>query len=87
MLSGPAGECGQGLKLPKGTPSRWCSEHGRMCWWRFDPKDLAEAALMLEALERKGRLDGADDVEPTPEQVEEARRFMLGQWYQLEEAL
>jgi hypothetical protein len=85
LLSGPAGECGMGLLLPKGTPSRWCGEHGRMCWWREDPKDLAEAALMLEALEREGRLDVTDDIEPSPEQIEEARRFMLARGYQLEE--
>jgi hypothetical protein len=85
VLGGPAGECGMGLKLAKGTPSRWCGEHGHMCWWRVDPKDLAEAVLMLKALERKGRLDVTDDIEPSPEQIEEACRFMLARGYQLEE--
>jgi hypothetical protein len=59
--------------------------HGHMCWWRVDPKDLAEAVLMLKALERKGRLDVTDDIEPSPEQIEEACRFMLARGYQLEE--
>jgi hypothetical protein len=87
MLRRSAGECGQGLKLPKGTLSRWCSEHGHVCWWREDPKEWAKATILLEALKRKGRLDITDDIEPNPEQVqvEEARHFLVERGYELEE--
>jgi hypothetical protein len=76
-----ADNCGKGLKLAPRTAPQRCSVHGHECWFRESPKEVAQAAMLLEAIER--RLPEPDIDNPPAELIEEARRMLLSQGKEL----
>src|SRR5919106_6181731 len=78
-----ARNCGLGLKLPQGHPILCCSVHNTQCWMRHNPVTWAKAIIILEAADNRDY--EAMNAEPTPEQVEEARRMLLDSGKELEE--
>jgi hypothetical protein len=81
--SGNPRDCGRHLKLEKGTPARWCGQHGYDCWARYNPVTYAQASMIVDALLR--REPEPDVSNPPPELVEECRQELLAEGYELEE--
>jgi hypothetical protein len=80
----PAGDCGRGLKLERGTPSRWCALHGYSCWHRHSAREWAEAAVILEYVKRHEPMP--DDLVILPALLAEARQLILSKGLESEEA-
>ncbi|HZA21548.1 MAG TPA: hypothetical protein VFA32_02915 [Dehalococcoidia bacterium] len=81
--SGNPQDCGKGVPVPKGTPpqAHRCATHGHECWRREDAYDLAQAAVILEALKKRDY--AGMDAEPSPELIEEARQAILAKGVEL----
>jgi hypothetical protein len=73
------GDCGLGVPVPVAQANeiwgRWCPQHQHLCWRRENPLEIAQAAMMIEAIQKRESTD-IDELPPL-ELVEEARQMLL----------
>ena len=87
--------CGRGLRLAKGTPACWCSQHGYACWHRYNPVEEAQVAMALAELGKRraagpAKWDNAVEEilhsDPPVALVAECWGFLVSHGFELEES-
>jgi hypothetical protein len=79
------GNCGLGVPVPFAQAQafwgRQCPVHGHHCWKRESARELAEAAMLLDALHRERReglpAGSLNPDPPPPAWIQEARELIL----------